>query len=538
MRSKIFYSVILVLIITSVFGQQYSLECLNDITQFNQKYGYAVSIKFVKSGNITSLPNHVIEIDNEYLGELLEDKDEETKKYLLRLILTHECAHQIQYYRMNGSKYFNDDPYSKMLIETHADILAGISFITLSQEIVALATTDSHRVQEILDNIALSFYNLGIEENTEDTHPSKQDRLMAINLGMRMGLLLVFDEGIKYSIAHKLAINKPLDMLQKTINHEKLFFNLKDNEDIIEWSLRQACKIMNYDRKTSNNLVLNDSKTTIKFDTNNKNPYCYYHLEYKNIGTEEIETDMTVYIKHVPLNNKESVIKHMMFETKHYSFSLERNKTYTITDSILWDKIDDDHLLQPHMGNGNNPRLVFPGSKEYDGLYSCKYKEENKKIPTQSLHYELEEKKGTLSDFENFINRLIRAGKSPENLISGIGIIEEFDNERIKYSSIIQYGANTKTYIIKDTEIDEPVTSIVIEFPFFKSLDEMNVMLKQTLESSKKCLKNISGSYEQDTNKGGKMFLITSEKCNITLETSQYVSDNKTYYILRLDITI
>ena len=452
---KLFATLLFTFLITAAHAQNDSTVAATELNRFNVTFGHRIKMNITNDGVISSLPNQEIQMSLKELQRISPIKRKDIRFYIVRFIVSHEAAHQIQYYRYSNNKRFmNNDLVSKTIIETQADILAGLTFFKLSPELLIYMKTRPGFVDTVLTEVFNVAFSMGITENTLGTHPSKRDRMLAIRLGMTNGFSFVFDELVKSDTARAISSGLTLEKFKKMMEDQFRFIDLNPNEGIVEWSYRQAKKIVNYDRKVATGIVLTTpDNQRFKFYTERAYPYVDYDLTYKNISLKSIDVEMEVFVAHIkriPKPNEESYKK---VNVDHYKFTLSPGQRKTVQGKLMWLKNENDIEGEMELSDDAKPVIVFPGIQSNDAIYSCSYtndvSDQVYQENVKELHFD---NPNEAFSFSLYLNAAINAClQKDKNILKGIGDINTKYPDEITYFSSLQFDQETNTYASIDS---------------------------------------------------------------------------------------
>lgn len=458
------------------YSQNDSIVAITELQRMNDTFGYRIRMNITKEGTIVSLPNQEIQLSIAELKRLSQVTRKDIRLYIVRFIVAHEFAHQIQYYKYaNDPRFMNNDLVSKTLLETQADIMAGLIFLQLSPEIMQYQKTHLELVDSIFNELFKVTYSMGIRENTLGSHPSKRDRMLAVRLGLTYGLNFVYDQWVMADSDRAIQYGITPQLFKNTKDEQFRFIDLKNGEDLISWSYRQAKKIVNYDRKIATGiLLLTPSNERFVFHTEISNPYVDYKLTYKNISPKSIDMEMEVFVALVGREDPNTPEHYRKINVNHYKFTLLPGQSKTITDKLLWIKNGNDTLGNFEMVDNEMPRIVYPGGKTDDNIFSCSYSNDTSNIVYQENITSLNLQGSTKSlGFQAFFNELLNHWQTnDENIIKGIGEVNINYPDEITYTSSLQFDDEVQTFITIDS--NRHITSIELLFTnFYPYTDKM-----------------------------------------------------------------
>ncbi|OAN61658.1 hypothetical protein A8B79_04320 [Balneola sp. EhC07] len=478
-------SLFLVLFFTSnTYSWQTSEFLHNELNIMNYEWGYRIKMDVNSSGNISSLPDQKIQMGLAELDRLTGSHDQRVKYYLYRFILAHEFAHQVQYYKYkNDQQKLNDDLITRKILETQAEINAGLLFFIRSPELYNSFFSQPELAVEVFRELFNVAFRLGTTENTIASHPSKKERMLAIRLGVMNGFSFLFDQHMK---------SNPLAAQQMGITPQKFksimdaqfeFIDIKQGDDILEWSYRQAQKIVNYDRKIASNLVLTTPRgTRHSFDTDPINPYAFYDLTYSNIGKRKLDVEMEVFIALVGRESPDSGESYRKLNVDHYKFSLDPGESKTIEGILSWSK--NEHVMDDFLGITplEMPRIVYPSLISEEAIYSVLFSDGNPSTVEQdSIKFLSFNESDAIQEFPAFFNSILNAFLlNDKNVIQSLGELNHYREDTYSYLSSIQFEDDIKTRIV--TDMEKNIISIEVDFPEYNSHQSVHRMYSQIID--------------------------------------------------------
>ena len=479
----------------SAYSQNDSIVAVTELQRMNNTFGYRIKMNITKEGRIVSLPDEEIQLSLSELKNISSITRKDIRLYIVRFIVAHEFAHQIQYYRYTReSRFMNNDLISKTLIETQADIMAGFIFFVLSPEILMYMGSHPQLVDDVLKELFIVTHAMGIRENSLGSHPSKRDRMLAVRLGLMHGFGFVSDQWVKSDIPRAIQNGVTLELFQKQMENHFRFIDLKSGEDYISWSYRQAKKIVNYDRTIATSIVLlTPLDDRITWHTDITSPYVDYNLTYKNIGTKSIYIEMEVYVALVKKEETSSPEVYRKINVNHYEFTLLPGESKVVEGKLLWLKNESDILGDFELGDHEMPRIVYPGLSSDDGIYSCSYINDlSSQVYQEKIKYLNLMNSNKAVDFRSFLNTILNLyNLNYQDAIIGVGEVNERYPDEIIYISSLQFGNETLTLVSVDSL--KKITTIDLSFPnfypdanlMFNKFDEIKRQLNSELEGSK-----------------------------------------------------
>nr|WP_315200975.1 hypothetical protein [uncultured Flavobacterium sp.] len=515
--------VLILLLCNYIYSQNDATVATTELKRMNEMFGYGVKMNVKDKGQIVSLPNQVIELSLDELKRISPITEKNIRFYIVRFVVAHEFAHQIQYYRFgNNPKFMNNDLVSKTLIEAQADILAGSIFLMISPELQVYKETKPEFFKKIFNELFKVTYNMGISEYTLGSHPSKRDRMLAARLGFTNGFTMVYDNWVKMDTVRAIQSGITHEIFKKQMKDQFRFIDLKDNEDILLWSYRQAKKIVNYDRKIATGIVLVTPPDKRHFyHESNTDPYVDYSLTYKNITSKSIDVEMEVFVVLVSREKPDSPENYRKLNVRHYDFTLLPGQTKTVEDKLLWLKNENDIGGNFEMQENEMPRIVYPGKSTEDGIYLCSYTNDFSNRVYQENITNVNFSDSTISfNFQIFLEKiLVLKNFKNDEFIKGIGEYSTINPDELKYVSSIQLDGETTTSVTIDNT--QQISLIEVSFPNY--FPEKEKMLAKFNEIKSIIDKHEGFSKKEEGTVGDNLWAVYSnDECDIYIETYQY----------------
>jgi len=505
---------------SSALSQNDSTVAATELQRMNNTFGYRIKMNITKEGRIESLPNQEIQLSLAELKQISPVTRKDIRFYTVRFIVAHEFAHQMQYYRYaNEPKFMNSDLVSKTLIETQADILAGLIFFQISPEILVYQGSAPQLVNDIFKELFVVTHNMGISENTLGSHPSKRDRMLAVRLGLTNGFSFTYDQWVKSDTIRAIQNGITYPIFKKQMHDQFRYINL-DNaiEDMISWSYRQAKKIVNYDRNIATGIVLlTPLKERVIWHEDISNPYVEYKLTYKNISTKNIDIEMEVFVAHVNRLKSDTPESYRKVNVEHYKFSILPGQSKTIKGKLLWLKNENDVFGNFELRDIDMPRIVYPGMSS-DGIYSCSYTNDlsNKVYQENIANINFPTSSG-LNDFRTFYYTILNTcGFNYQDAIKGMGQVNLNYPDEITYVSSIQFEDETLTLVNVDSM--NKISSIEIFFQNY--YPQANSILTKYIEIKKILNMELNDSKIEEGQIGEKFWVnYSSKESDVYLQT-------------------
>jgi hypothetical protein len=301
------------------------MHALDAITQFT------TDVWLVDSGQLSSHPTVGVIVSRMQIDSIRRRVSAQAFPAILRLLLAHEKAHQIQY-RVYSTALVNRPAQERAIYEAQADILGGKDLTETFADSAFAGASETDALKVLFD--------LGTEQYSLADHPSHEARRTAVRLGMAAGMITNWS---------RLAQQATPDIASRAMQNAQLLVWKLDmqNEQTLPWSLRQAMRITNYKRPAIADLVLaNDS---IAWNRNGHPAVVTYDATYRNVGSKTLVVDMEVKCVSVPRDDPEDTMRWLMISSQSYRFQLAAGQSHTIHDRQQWDATAE--LM---------PRLVVP----------------------------------------------------------------------------------------------------------------------------------------------------------------------------------
>lgn len=421
-------------------------------------YGEKVKLKITDTGKTASYKSGLVTISKNQIEKIKNNFEEGKELFLLRFIIAHEMAHQYQFavYKYKP-EYFDDSEQARMLLEAQADIIAGYMWMYLNSNEAYYEQNIDATYEDAL-NFFRTVISLGIDENAFGTHPSSNDRIMLLREGIVFGAIHFIEDRIRLNPSDIIEQHGSIEYVQDLVQKEfvNLDFRKESGETIQDWSFKTAKRILNFDPKISKNLILNTlTPDKVVWHTSDENyPFVDYDLHYTNIGKEELNVDMQVYLAHVKRSHPNSSEYHRRRNINKYSFIIRPGETKNIKGSLRWDKSTDDPSETTNLPDDYFPRLVFPNYDSRDAFISCSYSSDTKKSNLSSKEIQMlslfNSSELSKYDLATYLQELIRGFRFDiENLKVGIGNLRynpQFGNF-VQYNSIIPFDPGSSLAI-------------------------------------------------------------------------------------------
>ncbi|WP_408028927.1 hypothetical protein [Tenacibaculum xiamenense] len=512
---------------------------------------FDIQLEIVDEGKMESLlASRKVIFSKSELNKFSKEFNQLERNFLIQILLAHEVSHQFQFNWYKGKKELQNRPILRMLLEGQADVLAGFCF-------GHMLIDDLDKLKKSAENINImdSFYkvfqfilDVGIEESSIGTHPSKTDRLMLIRQGMNLGAAKAIDMDIKrnphiakqYFITSS-AYQKEVEKILKGMD----FDNSKDN--IFKWSYRVAKRIMNYNPKVAQNIVLLKDKQTpkIHWHKSQEYPYVDYEFNYLNISEKPIDVAMEIYISHVDRNNPQMKKYQNKRNSKIYSFHIKPKEIKTIKGKLNWDKFDNDYDELTSLKKGTMPRIVYPHANSDEYIMSASFsKDETTQLSKDEINYlaAIPSPNATNTKYKlgSKIKKIIRTLKyNRKDLAFGIGNYYPLNQGAfIEYKTALSFDKNCSIEVFKNIKdinqlpLKDYSDEIYIRYPYFKMKEDASNKFKALIEAFDLALPN----YEKEDDNDGNSISVSYNLNNIYVDL--YLEKNRKTNIWEIEIEI
>jgi hypothetical protein len=442
---------------------------------------HQINLDIVETGNIRSLQKErKVIFSKEQFSMLSKAMKNESKYLMIRVILAHELAHQVQFKYYEEKLRLEYNPILRMLLETQADILAGYYFsYLLIDEIMKNDPFISNVKADDYFPIFEKMLQIGIAENSIGTHPSNNDRYMSFvtgyHLGAYNGLASFLKRNPSQSTLYKGNPEIFNNLIKSTLGPvmlDMLSFDYGE-DNIIDWSYSIAKKVINFDPHVARNIVLinnteKGSDKIVKWHSSASYPYVEYDLEYINISSKKIYIEMDIYVT----QKVDSSSFDLKIHQRTHRDTLFPREIMHIKGKLRWDAIQFSSVENPYDPfNIETARLVWPSSYNNYQWVSCSYlnEEENYEHSEQLMEFMNVKPVSNIYDIGNNFLELIRKLKYfPDDLYLGIGDYNFYDHgffaSNIKYNSPIVFDKDAivkTTFVIPKTKsIYNPILSV------------------------------------------------------------------------------
>lgn len=322
----------------------------DELATLDRITGFPTKLTINDTDELSSYPDRGIIIGRKKLQSIERISGVRQRQGVLRFLLAHEKAHQIQFraypecvslFNKRG-ELTSEELQTLRLYECQADILAGKHLL---ETFVKPTSADGQTIEDVLQ---VSFDQGISESNTTGSHGTHEQRRTAVRFGMASGMITNF-ETLPPSPP---AIGSIATLMQK--------LDIRAGEFVLPWSLRESKRITHYNREAVQDILLD--KEDVNWDTSADHPFVTFKLTYTNTGAKSIDIDMEVQCVAVPRDdvNRDNSKYWQKWSVQNTIFRLKPGEKHTVTGSLMW--YGDAKLM---------PRLIFPPKST--ALISCEY---------------------------------------------------------------------------------------------------------------------------------------------------------------------
>ncbi|KAA2238824.1 hypothetical protein F0L74_21660 [Chitinophaga agrisoli] len=396
----------------------------------------AARLEFDYEANMSSssLQGGRVVLNIPQLQEMVRKVGKQHQTALIRLLLAHELGHQVQY-------RFYHTIASGLLMECQADIIAGFLLYQMMakeffkwMEDARISNINDPRVKQKLDVLKNEMYagltaifDLGQNYNFNNSHPTSEQRRLALRDGIAYGNIWLYGEIINNPDVpgNTNAYNQTYRATEEA--YKKILYYLP-GDNLVTWSMRHAKKIIHDPMVNCRDIIIN---TTWDWDTKSSHPFLFYNHKIYNQGARTITVNFYSQIYTVLRDDPSNTLYWDLRATKGYSITLPAGESRTIADSMQW--MASRELM---------PRFVYPG--EGGSLLFCSSLSDKGEQTVAAQHYS----DAGNGDDNVVLDGLIRLRGYLSDYIGNVGtILDDEPADDIYYRSKIQIPSTTETKI-------------------------------------------------------------------------------------------
>jgi hypothetical protein len=416
------------------------LKNLSYETQARLEYDYS------NRSSVTNTKKGIVQINIPELKEMIGGVGSSYQQEVIRLVVAHELGHQIQYRHQNNTQ-------GGLLYETQADILAGFlmyqmmwnDMLEWQRQMGVTSTKDKRytdKIKEITDYVYASLnaiFSKGSGESIGRTHPTNEERRMALRDGLTYGNLWLFAEVLpNFTATGEDALSA--EDKREAAEHYKQLLHYLPNDNVVTWSKRHAEKIIHSFLANSRYIGV---YTDFRWDTRSNNPYVYYYHKIRNLGERTLTLSFYDQVYTVKRTDAENTLFWDLRGTKAYSITLHAGETYEIKDSLKW------LALKDYM-----PRFIHLG--ETGALYSCTaLSDPEESIGFSGNHFAEFARETEPEKDEGVLDVLLSSRQNFDTLIGNVGV---FSTEKMRgilsYQSRVDLPSAYETKVVTDETLN------------------------------------------------------------------------------------
>lgn len=410
--------------------------------------GFTSKITY-QSGNICYYnSSDGIVIGNNYLKIKKGNHNDETFRFIICFLLSHELAHKMQYDSLGAANMNTSYCERKQLYECQADIIAGIWL----NKIYHFNHNTGRFSENDYKNLLSFVYDIGENENQFNTHPSHEQRRNAIRMG----------------IAYEIYRYDPSNNSQ---TFDQLI--LKTNEGLFKWSFRIAKYIVHYPQFETRNIgvySVGDS-ANIRWNETAPNPTVEFGEKYINYSDHPIILYLQYRILGIMRENEDPRNIALQGKVLNDSVLVNSHDTVSVNGKLNW---------WGTATHSSMPKLVSPPERE--SLYYAENSNAsgNDFSDCGVINYNATTtENGSIAPLNAILIINDAFLTNFESLKSGMAILDE-SSQQLTYSTKIPVGAGFTTSLAYD--LKEKKNSVSLEFYDGKSQTEANAAFKRVIQ--------------------------------------------------------
>lgn len=283
-----------------------------------------------------SYPSTGLIFSRTQLEKIKEEANVTREREIIRLILAHEMAHQIQFKKYGANTIKNASMEELRKYECQADLLAA-------KYLIESFTPGPDGTDVIMEALEVMF-GIG-EPNALGDHPTHEARRAATRRGMSAGMYSHFQ-------------NLPGPLTPQTLRWIAKKIDLRAGDDILPWSLRQASRIVHTDEAAFKDLEIS-SPTAHR----GGNGYATVSVTITNNGDRAVEGDFEIRCDLVDRNAEDEAKSRLLWDAQNFTTRLGVGESKRFTANLLF-------TIQPGMlpmeEDPKKYRAVFVGPDNED----------------------------------------------------------------------------------------------------------------------------------------------------------------------------
>jgi|GEM_PF-1408384 len=424
-----------------------------------------LTIDSSSSGRTRSSGDNSVIVSLVQTENLLREVDKKHRTTVMRAVLGHELAHQLQ------SRWLNYTNITQ-LNECQADIISGfltmliecddlINYVRTSNISMEMETYNEAlmRMNDKLSSALTVFFDLGENYTSHsDTHPRSEQRRTAMREGMYWGILWLLDLlekdtdiPLEYRRHYKSEISKFKQLLAYI-----------PGDNLMSWSERHSKKIIHFDIRHCRDLIVKDS---VSWDISSENPFVAYYSEISNKGNNILTVNFSVRTVKVKRSDPNNSLFWTLTSSSNHSITLKPNEKKMVFNKLQWDASAD---MMPRILTLSDPNTLYAISTTNS---TVKLDELANSYSTSKVNSEL-----VISMSEMFNT----SRNSIEEYVGGLGVYNWYSN-KIVYPSVFGTNEDVKCNVIYSFESKNYYFDVAIYFEDLSNLLELLDKLKGSL---------------------------------------------------------
>jgi predicted nucleic acid-binding protein len=312
---------------------------LDEKEKLDVGFGFKTDVWLSESSDIQADPDKGIIINPAQVKKHINESIYKDTAIIIRLIMAHEKGHcsQFLYYPQTLLNGFNKE--LRKVVECQADILAGKYLYESFMESQVKEMSSGHYTDKMrkAGSVGLDlFFNLGENKYAQAVvHPAKEQRRTAFKVGRMYG-------SMNQQIIHLQQngnIIEPgsIQAFQQNIKNLANNIAIIPGESIMDWSFREAKRIIHYSTADIGNLVF--TMIGSNWSTDPSSPYFEYDFEVVNKGDYTLLTDFDVRVERVLRADSSNSLFRDIFTAQQYSYRLPPGKAARFTGRLKWNYV-------------------------------------------------------------------------------------------------------------------------------------------------------------------------------------------------------
>lgn len=327
-------------------AQSYEQVAKEEMALLNKIAQFVTPLTFSEDDGIQSYPQSGITFSTSVLKRIFSQSNVKQKKWIIRFLLAHEDAHQLQFRTYSPEQVNVADAEIGRIKECQADILAAKYFGMSIDEGYAGTNANREFSQAIRDVLEVSF-NLGDQERGAN-HPNREARRTATRLGLA-----------RAQYEKIILLPQNVEQFAASTRHMAVVLDIRDQESVMEWSKRLARRIVHYKAEVCNDLAISKIEITYS-DKQLETGSATFHINYRNNGSHTLHADMEVQCVTTAALDPNDTSRWQKWTVRNFDFILAPNESFHADGQLTWQQTPDCP----------NPELIVP-VRDDTALLSC-----------------------------------------------------------------------------------------------------------------------------------------------------------------------